>query len=192
MKLALFPLNTVLFPGSILPLQIFEQRYLSLITDCMKQETGFVSVLINEGREVGDTPSIYSTGCYVEIVDWDALAGNMLGINIEARHRVHLFASSVRDDGLLLAQAREIPALDPGLPLPGYAEPLAGTLKELLKHPFAARYRDRVDFSSATDICYRLGELLPIDNRQKQLLLESESIEQLLDQLAIHINTLQT
>lgn len=192
MKLALFPLNTVLFPGSILPLQIFEQRYLSLVKDCMQQQTGFVTVLISEGREVGDAPSIYSTGCYVEIVDWEALAGGMLGITIEARYRVHLSASSVRDDGLLLAQASEIKPLDSSLPLPSYAEPLADTLKQLLQHPFASRYKDRVDFSSASDICYRLGELLPVNNKQKQLLLESETIEQILDQLAIHINELQT
>jgi Lon protease-like protein len=70
MKHALFPLNTVLFPGSTLPLQIFEQRYLTLIKDCMKQQNGFVTVLISEGKEVRKTPHIYSTGCYVEGIDW--------------------------------------------------------------------------------------------------------------------------
>ena len=59
MKHALFPLNTIVFPGGILPLQIFEQRYLTLIKDCMKQETGFVIFLIIEGKEVGSAPQIY-------------------------------------------------------------------------------------------------------------------------------------
>ncbi len=192
MKLALFPLNTVLFPGSTLPLQIFEQRYLSLIKDCMKQQNGFVTVLISEGKEVGGTPQIYHTGCYVEIIDWESLDGGLLGINVQARYRVRLSHSSVRDDGLLLAETTPLKsALDDNPALPEVFKPLADTLKELLAHPFAERYKETVNFNSSTDVCYRLSELLPISNKQKQLLLESETSEQMLDQLALYINALQ-
>ena len=193
MKHALFPLHTVMFPGSILPLQLFEQRYLSLIKDCMKQQTGFVTVLISDGKEVGATPQIYSIGCYVDIIDWEPLPGGLLGISIQARHRVKLSNSSVRDDGLLLAEASPIKtSLDKNPPIPEAFKPLPETLKQLLEHPFAARYKDTVDFSNSADICYRLSELLPISNKQKQLLLETETAEQILDQLALHINALQT
>ena len=193
MKHALFPLNTVIFPGSILPLQIFEQRYLSLIKDCMKQQTGFITVLISEGKEVGATPQIYRTGCYVEIIDWESLDGGLLGINVQARYRVQLSHSSVRDDGLLFAEATPVKsALDDNPAMPEVFKPLADTLKELLAHPFAERYKETVDFNNTTDVCYRLSELLPISNKQKQLLLESETSEQMLDQLALHINALQT
>ena len=193
MKHALFPLNTVLFPGSILPLQIFEQRYLSLIKDCMKQQTGFVTVLISEGKEVGGTPQIYNTGCYVEIIDWESLNNGPLGISIQAKYRARLSHSSVRDDGLLLAESTPLKStLDDKPPLPKVFEPLSDTLKELLQHPFAQRYKDKVDFDNSADICYRLSELLPISNKHKQLLLECETSEQILDQLALHINKLQT
>lgn len=193
MKHALFPLNTVLFPGSILPLKIFEQRYLRLIKDCMKQQDGFVTVLISEGREVGAAPQIYSTGCYVEIIDWESLENGLLGISVQAQYRARLSHSSVRDDGLLLADATPIRStLDDKLTLPPAFKPLSDTLKELLEHPFAGQYKDKVDFDNTADICYRLGELLPISNKQKQLLLESETTEQMLDQLALHINALQT
>ena len=192
MKYALFPLHTVLFPGSILPLQIFEQRYLALVKDCMKQQTGFIAVLISEGKEIGGTPQIYSTGCYVEIIDWESLPGGLLGISIQAKYRVQLSNSSVRDDGLLLAEAQPLEStLDRNQPLPKNFEPLSDTLKELLEHPFAQRYKDDIDYQNTADICYRLGELLPISNKQKQLLLESETAEQILDQLALHINALQ-
>jgi len=193
MRFALFPLNTVLFPGSVLPLQIFEQRYLTLVKDCLKQQEGFIIVLISEGREVGAAAEIFSVGCYVEIIDWESLPNGLLGISVKARHRVRLSGSSVRDDGLLFAEAE---ALQDGIdtatyPLPEGCTPLSDTLKELLKHPFAARYRDAIDFDSCTDICYRLGELLPLDNRQKQSLLEAETSQQLLDQVSLHINALQ-
>jgi len=192
MKRALFPLNTVMFPGSILPLQIFEQRYLQLIKDCMKQQTGFVVVLISEGKEVGSTPQIYCTGCYVEIIDWEPLPGGLLGISIQAKQRVRLSNSSVRDDGLLLAETCRIEStLENNLVLPEAFKPLSDTLKQLLNHPFAEQYKDKVDFSNTADICYRLGELLPISNKQKQLLLETETAQEMLDQLALHINTLQ-
>lgn len=192
MRHALFPLHTVLFPGSILPLQLFEQRYLTLIKDCMKQQTGFVTVLISDGKEVGGTPQIYSTGCYVEIIDWESLPNGLLGISIQAKYRVQLSNSTVRDDGLLLAEASQIEStLDETLALPKAFAPLTATLKQLLEHPFAQQYKEKVDFQDTADVCYRLGELLPISNKQKQLLLESETAEQILDQLALHINTLQ-
>jgi len=192
MKHALFPLHTVLFPGSILPLQIFEQRYLSLIKDCMKQQVGFVSVLISEGKEVGGTPQIYSTGCYVEIIDWESLDNGLLGISIQGKQRVKLDAISVRDDGLLFAQATPIEStLDSNPALPETLKLLPETLKQLLKHPFAQHYSDQIDFNNTADICYRLSELLPISNKQKQLLLETETTEQMLDLLALHINDLQ-
>jgi len=197
MKHALFPLNTVLFPGSILPLQIFEQRYLNLVKECMKQQSGFVTVLISEGKEVGSAPLIYCTGCYVEIIDWESLPNGLLGISIQAKYRVHLSNSSVRDDGLLLAEISPVESsLDGSLAdmpsLPEGFKPLAETLKQLLNHPFAERYKKNVDFNNTADICFRLGELLPISNKQKQLLLETETAEQMLDQLALHINALQT
>ena len=192
MKHALFPLNTVLFPGSILPLQIFEQRYLNLVKDCMKQQSGFVVVLISEGEEVGTTPQVYSTGCYVEIVDWESLDNGLLGITIQAKYRARLSSSSVRDDGLLLAEVTPLHStLDDNAILPDTFKPLSDTLKQLLQHPFADRYRDKVDFDNSADICYRLGELLPISNKEKQLLLETETTEQMLDQLVLHINALQ-
>ncbi len=192
MKHALFPLSTVIFPGSILPLKIFEQRYLKLVKDCMKQQSGFVTVLISEGKEVGSTPQIYSTGCYVEIIDWESLENGLLGISIQAKYRAHLSHCSVRDDGLLLAEiAPIISSLDDKTSLPPAFKSLPETLRELLEHPFAKQYKDSIDFNDSADVCYRLSELLPISNKQKQLLLESETTEQMLDQLALHINALQ-
>lgn len=192
MRHALFPLNTVLFPGSILPLKIFEQRYLNLIKDCMKQQTGFVSVLISNGKEVGSTPQIYCTGCYVDIVDWQALENGLLEITIEAKYRSQLSNSSVRDDGLLLAESTAIDSIFDAQPqLPAGFQALAETLKQLLQHPFAAQYANKIDFNNIADICYRLSELLPISNKQKQRLLECETADQILDQLVLHINDLQ-
>ena len=53
MHLPLFPLNTVLFPGMMMPLNIFEPRYLEMIDYCMEKNSPFGVVLIRDGNEVG-------------------------------------------------------------------------------------------------------------------------------------------
>lgn len=195
MRYALFPLHTVLFPGSTLPLQIFEQRYIRLLTDCMRDQHGFITVLISDGREVGDTPKIYNTGCYVDIIDWESLPGGLLGITIEARHRSRLFNLSVKDDGLMMAEAAPLETVTDTQGqndnLPERYRPLADTLKQLLQHPFAEAQRQRINFESAYDVCYRLCELLPISNEQKQILLEVPTLSELLDQTSVQIQALQ-
>jgi Lon protease-like protein len=52
-ELALFPLNTVLFPGGLLPLRIFEPRYLDMVGRCMREGADFGVVLITSGEEAG-------------------------------------------------------------------------------------------------------------------------------------------
>src|SRR5205085_12678722 len=52
-NVALFPLNTVLFPGGRLPLRIFEQRYMEMAKGCLREGTPFGVCLIREGSEVG-------------------------------------------------------------------------------------------------------------------------------------------
>src|SRR3954468_17878551 len=48
----LFPLNTVLFPDGVLPLQIFEVRYLDMVGRCIADGTPFGVVLLTQGGEV--------------------------------------------------------------------------------------------------------------------------------------------
>lgn len=54
-RLRLFPLNTVLFPGALLNLHVFETRYKQLLADCMENGEGFGVVLLRGGREAGDS-----------------------------------------------------------------------------------------------------------------------------------------
>ncbi len=65
--LALFPLNTVLFPGAVLPLHIFEPRYKQMIGRCLQLNQPFGVVLIKEGREVGGPAEPYAYGTTASI-----------------------------------------------------------------------------------------------------------------------------
>jgi hypothetical protein len=181
-----FPLNTVLFPGGILPLQIFEQRYLNLVKSCMKNEHGFVVVLINSGKEVDDAPKIYRTGTYANIIDWQSLDNGLLGITIQGELRVQLHTATTKDDGLLVGQINEIDNYGENTTtLNDEHSELVKTLQELSKHPFVAQRYSDIDYSSANTVCNRLSELLPIPNILKQELLETLDINH-------HIEKLQT
>ena len=181
-----FPLNTVLFPGEILPLQIFEQRYLSLVKSCMKNECGFVVVLINSGKEVNDSPEIFRVGTYAKIIDWESLDGGLLGITVKGTHRVTLSNATAKDDGLLVGSIDEINIKDNNSQTVSTEhDDLIKTLQEFSKHPFVAQRYTDINYSSADDVCNLLSELLPISNIQKQELLETLNINH-------HIEKLQT
>ena len=53
MLMPMFPLGSVLFPGAVLPLQVFEPRYHQLLDDISRADNRFGVVLIRRGFEVG-------------------------------------------------------------------------------------------------------------------------------------------
>jgi Lon protease-like protein len=69
LQIPLFPLHTVLCPGIVLPLHIFEDRYRALTRHCLETGAPFGVVLIREGREVGSggTLALAGVGALVEI-----------------------------------------------------------------------------------------------------------------------------
>ena len=105
MSLPLFPLNTVLFPGCNLDLQIFEARYLDMIGRCMKQGVGFGVVCILEGSEVGVAPEGFAmVGCEARITDFEQQDNGLLGIRVQGGRRFTVLRTEVQRDQLILAE----------------------------------------------------------------------------------------
>ena len=189
---ALFPLNTVLFPGCTLPLQIFEQRYLRLIKTCLRDNHGFVVILISAGKEIGDTPETYSIGTYVDIVDWETLENGLFGITIEARYRVRVSSPCAQDDGLMTGEIEMLPSSeDADIEYAGKIPDLVDTIKQLEDHPYIQTQALTVDYSSAQDICNKLSQLLPVDPLVKQSLLEINNTSEKIDRLRDLIQRIQ-
>jgi hypothetical protein len=70
--LPLFPLGTVLFPGMILPLRVFEERYRQMVADLLarpEEAREFGVIAIRKGREVAsaDAPELYDVGCVARL-----------------------------------------------------------------------------------------------------------------------------
>src|SRR3569832_772756 len=96
LHLPLIPLNTVLFPGGILPLRIFEPRYMEMVSVCMKVQSGFGECMIMSGKEVGGAATTYDVGTFVLIFDWDQRVDCMLGITVQGDQRFRVLSSHVR------------------------------------------------------------------------------------------------
>jgi Lon protease-like protein len=189
---ALFPLNSVLFPGCKLPLQIFEQRYLRLIKACMRDNHGFVVILISVGKEAGDTPETYSIGTYVEIVDWEMLENGLLGITIEAKHRVRVSNPCAQDDGLMTGEIETLPMADEAeIDKDIQIADLIDILKQLEQHPYIEQQVMEVDYSCTQDVCDKLSQLLPLDPLTKQSLLEINTTAEKIDRLRLLIQQIQ-
>ena len=78
--LPLFPLNTVLFPGMILPLHIFEERYKLMIQHCLDEERPFGVLLIRDGKEVGGTAVPHTVGTSTLIASVTRADGGRMNI----------------------------------------------------------------------------------------------------------------
>jgi Lon protease-like protein len=70
----LFPLSHGLFPDGMLPLQIFEVRYLDLLKRCHQQQLPFGVAWIKEGSEVkvpGEVPLLHDVGCLAHVREFE-------------------------------------------------------------------------------------------------------------------------
>jgi Lon protease-like protein len=86
-QLPIFPLNTVLFPGASLPLQVFEERYKLMMEHCLDGDSKFGVVLIMSGSEVGEPAGPHQTGTLAQIVQVNRVRGDRMFISVTGRQR---------------------------------------------------------------------------------------------------------
>lgn len=67
--LPMFPLGTVIFPFTMVPLRVFEPRYQALVDRCLDDKNGFGSVLIERGTEVGGGDQRFEVGTWLRLTD---------------------------------------------------------------------------------------------------------------------------
>jgi Lon protease-like protein len=189
--LPLFPLNTVLFPGCMLDLQIFEARYLDMISRCMKQGEGFGVVCILEGSEVGTAAELFSAiGCEALVRDFQQLPNGLLGIRVEGGRRFRVQRAQVLPDQLTLA---EVEWLEEAAEQPLRAEhaDLAALLGALCAHPLVAALGMPDEPAGQEALANQLAYLLPLDSEQKLQLLDTPGAELRLELLQQLLELLQ-
>jgi Lon protease-like protein len=187
----LFPLSAVLLPHGRMPLQIFEQRYLDLVKDCMKSGEPFGVIWIRQGAEVtpgdGAGPDLGDYGTTAQIVDWDQLPNGLLGITIQGGDRFDLFDSSTRDNGLVVGQVALSEPPPPAAMLDSW-QSILDVLRSLQTHPHVERLGLVTDYEDPWQVAYTLVQLLPLEESLKYELLGVESLPELMGELDIILN----
>jgi uncharacterized protein len=174
MEIPVFPLNTVLFPGSLLALKIFEQRYLDMLKGCIKNERPFGVFLIREGAEVGAPAVPFDVGCLAQILNWEMPQLGVFHITTLGKQKVRIVNPRPGSNRLLSAQA-EVLAIDAENVLAPEYEVCARVLRLIIQQVGAERFRAPFRYDDARWVSYRLSELLPLDLHLKQRFLELES-----------------
>lgn len=182
-EMPLFPLNTVLFPGMVLPLHIFEPRYKLMIGQCIANNAPFGVVLIRDGVEVGGpaVPHDIGTSAYIRKVD-QLSDGRM---NIECvgyqRFKIHDILSTTP---YMVGQIELIPPVEDHAPdiarlakslrdlLDGYLGLISQATGKMLPPDTIPEQSDA--------LAYWVAIVAPLEKTDKQTLLECLDLSDLL------------
>ena len=179
----LFPLGTVLLPGGLLPLRIFETRYVDMVGRCMRQNEAFGVVLIQDGNEISSEVQTASIGTTARIMDFQTLEGGLLGLLCRGEQRFRIQRRSQQSDRLNLASVEWLP--DPvGVPVEPRYQPLVTVLRGALSRPSNLSQFIEPRYEDATWVSYRMAELLPLPANLQQRLLEMHGPNERLELLA--------
>ena len=186
-ELPLFPLGTVLFPGGVLPLRIFEPRYLDMIANCMRDSSPFGVVLLRRGGEVmknAHTPKVefHDVGTEARVFDFSQTEKGILAVVASGERRFVVERVESASDGLMIGHVSMLADESDSEITEEHAE-LLKVLIELMKHPLVQELKLDVDLTKSQSVSYRLSDLLPVAPEEKQKLLEIDSAEERLSRL---------
>ena len=170
-NIPLFPLATVLFPGGLLGLRIFEPRYLQMVRDCTRSESCFGVCLIVEGAEAGAPAAPTAIGTLARITDFYTHPDGLLGINVEGRARFRVARTRVRDNGLVRGDVCCWPD-EAVISVPSEFALLVTILERLVEKAGLWRHAPRERYDDASWVGFRLAEFLPLSAIERQQLLE--------------------
>jgi Lon protease-like protein len=192
-RVALFPLSVVLFPQGVLPLRVFEARYMDMVRDCMRDETSFGVCLVSDGKgaSTNGSPATADVGCLARITAWDMQQLGLLQIRTVGGDRFRLLASESQPNGLMMGEIDLIEA-DDDQRVPDEHRPCVDLLTRIIEDmsaqlaekrrtgeategsPFLAQlpFEEPFQMESSAWVSNRLCEVLPVPLKAKQKLME--------------------
>jgi Lon protease-like protein len=184
-RLPLFPLQAVLFPGATLPLHIFEPRYREMVGRCLEHEEPFGICLILEGEEVGEPAIPRRVGTEAAIIASQRYPDGRYDIVVEGRRRFEVLRVD-ETRPYLRADVRflEEPG---GRSEPGLAEAVAKLFEgilETLELSGQAVIDDTWKDLDARSLAYKVAAVLPVEEDEKQEILELPDVASRLRRIA--------
>lgn len=181
----LFPLKTVLFPEGVLPLRVFETRYVDMVRNCMKTDAPFGVVAIRTGGEVGLAAEPHAVGTFAHIVDWDMADLGVLLLNTHGGERFRILETRTLPNQLIEARTEPVvdgvtsTAAESDDAMPVCANVLRVVIDDLLQRAedgddegFLSPFPEPHRLDDAGWVANRWSEMLPIPLEEKQQLLE--------------------
>lgn len=182
-SLPLFPLNVVVCPQGLMPLRIFEARYLDMVKNCLRNKSPFVIVTVLP-QALANPKSLFpfaDVGTLVEIVEADVSTVGLMMIRCVGQHRVKIESFTQQSDGLVIGKISDI-ANDFELPIPEDLQITSSSLQRLLEAlpeqgvspndiPVIKPYK----FNDASWVANRWLELLDLPLLEKQRLMQMDS-----------------
>ena len=173
-RLPLVPLSSVVLPGGLFALRLFEARYLDLVSECLRNDTGFGICLIRSGGEAGEPALPFGTGTEVRIVDWDRQPDGLLGITVAGQHKIRVHDLTTEANQLVVARVTALPP-EPAEPVPPECRALVDVLDKILQQLAPVIEYADPQWDDAAWVGGRLTELLPLPPRVRQYLLELDN-----------------
>ena len=167
----IFPLATVLFPGSLLPLRIFEVRYMDMAKTCLKEGSPFGVCLIREGREVGAPAVPENVGCVARIRDCDMEELGILKVRAEGLERFRIVSTETTKQGLVMGVVERLESEPEAPNAPELAE-CSEFLRKVIAGIGTERFLEPLRYDDASWVSFRLAEILPLKTEAKQKMLE--------------------
>ena len=170
----------MLFPEGVLPLRVFETRYMDMIRSCIKNQSPFGVVLIKSGKEIGNDAVVETVGTSAKIIGLDMNAPGILNIVTLGMQRFSIESTERAKDGLLTGEIAWLPTPQ-AIPLAEqYAACsvlLANIIEEIEgKQEFGptagSRFSTPRKLFDTAWVADRLIEVLPVHRLAKQKLLE--------------------
>ena len=179
-RVPIFPLTgAVLFPGTQLPLNIFESRYVSMIDDALANSNRLIAMIQPASSKDGDTKILKNVGCVGKITTFNEIEDNRYLITLTG-----LIRFKIKEELEATTPYRQI--------IPDFTKfitdlndqnvenidrkKLLGLIKKYLEHRNMLTDWDIIQQTSTEQLINYSGVLVPFTPEEKQLLLESSTI----------------
>ena len=182
-SIPLFPLNVVICPGGLMPLRIFEARYLDMVKNCLRNKTSFaiVAAMPDGVTNLESNFPFADVGTLVNIVDADVTTVGLMTIHCIGQHRLKIHSFIQQTDGLVIGDVSDI-ANDIEMPIPEDLKIISTSLQRLLESlpsqgalPADIPIVEPYQFNDASWVSNRWVELLDLSLREKQRLMQLDS-----------------
>jgi uncharacterized protein len=187
-NLPLFPLGTVLFPGMVLPLHLFEERYRRLMTERRHEDPVFGVELTRRGREVADEPEVHDIGVAASLIGAGEYEDGRWDVIVRGGRRFRIVAGDW-SAGYLTGSVEWLEE-PPGVPESAALDPLAEQASLLFDRFLRALERTVGEELPRKDLPTRPAERawalcsrLPVETWERQRLLEISSTAERLEEL---------